>query len=121
MKRILIATDGSDSSNEAVDLGPRSSSEHGSTVYLVHVEPAVDIAPWSGFGMAAAAPHVASAQDRAPLDDAVARAEERGVPVIGELLTGGAVDDGRRFCRLPQRRSHRDGLAWTRSGRVARF
>ncbi len=93
MKRILIATDGSDSSIEAVDLGLELASEHGSTVYVVHVEPAVDIAPWSGFGMAVAAPHVASEQDRAPLDDAVARAEERGVPVIDELLTGVAVDE----------------------------
>jgi nucleotide-binding universal stress UspA family protein len=89
----LIATDGSDSSNDAVDLGLELASEHGSMVYVVHVEPAVDIAPWSGFGMAVAAQHVPSEQDRAPLDDAVTRAEERGVPVIDKLLTGPAVEE----------------------------
>jgi nucleotide-binding universal stress UspA family protein len=93
MKRILIAADGSDSSNDAVDLGLELASEHGSMVYVVHVEPAVDIAPWSGFGMAVAAQHVPSEQDRAPLDDAVTRAEERGVPVIDKLLTGPAVEE----------------------------
>jgi nucleotide-binding universal stress UspA family protein len=89
----LIATDGSDSSNDAVDLGLELASEHGSMVYVVHVEPAVDIAPWSGVGMAVAAQHVPSEQDRAPLDDAVTRAEERGVPVIDKLLTGPAVEE----------------------------
>ncbi len=93
MKRILIATDGSDSSNDAVDLGLELAAEHESTVYVVHVEPAVDIAPWSAFGMAAGVPHLTTEQDRAPLDDAVVRAEERGVPVIDELLTGVAIDE----------------------------
>jgi nucleotide-binding universal stress UspA family protein len=93
MRRILIATDGSDSSDEAVDLGLELASEQHATVFVVHVEPAVDVAPWSAFGMAARAPHVTTEQDRAPLDDAVARAEERGVPVIDELLTGMAVDE----------------------------
>jgi nucleotide-binding universal stress UspA family protein len=93
MKRILIATDGSDSSNDAVDLGLELASEHDSTVYVVHVEPAVDVAPWSAFGMAAGVPHLTTEQDRAPLDDAVARAEEHGIAVIDELLTGVAVDE----------------------------
>jgi nucleotide-binding universal stress UspA family protein len=93
MERILIATDASDSSNDAVDLGLELASEHDATVYVVHVEPAVDIAPWSAFGMAAGAPHVTTEQDRAPLDAAVTRAQQRGVEVIDELLTGLAVDE----------------------------
>ena len=93
MKRILIATDGSASSDEAVDLGLELASEHDATVFIVHAVPAVDVAPWSAFGMSAGAPHVETPQDRGPLDEALARADERGVSVTGELLTGTAVDE----------------------------
>ena len=93
MKRILIATDGSTSAEEAVELGLELASEHDSTVFIVHVVPAADVAPWSAFGMSAGAPHVETPADRGPLDEAVARAEERGISVTGELLTGTAIDE----------------------------
>jgi nucleotide-binding universal stress UspA family protein len=93
MQRILIATDGSGSADEAVELGLELASEHGANVFIVHVVPAADVAPWSAFGMSAGAPHVETPLDRGPLDEAVARAEERGVSATGELLTGTAVDE----------------------------
>jgi nucleotide-binding universal stress UspA family protein len=93
MKRILIATDGSASADEAVELGLELASENDATVFIAHVIPAVDVAPWAAFGASAGWPHVPSAEDRAPLDEAVARAESCGVPVTGELLTGVAIDE----------------------------
>jgi nucleotide-binding universal stress UspA family protein len=93
MKRILIATDGSGSADEAVELGLELASEHRAKVFIVHVVPAADVAPWSAFGMSAGAPHVETPLDRGPLDEAVARAEERGIFATGELLTGTAVDE----------------------------
>jgi nucleotide-binding universal stress UspA family protein len=93
MKRILIATDGSPSATEAVELGLELASENDARVYVVHAVPTADVAPWSAFGMSAGAPHVETPVDRAPVHDAVARAEERGIPVTGELLTGTAVDE----------------------------
>jgi nucleotide-binding universal stress UspA family protein len=93
MKRILIATDGSNSAEEAVELGLELASEHDATVFIVHVVPAADFAPWSAFGMSAGAPHVETSADRGPLDEAVARAEERGISVTCELLTGTAIDE----------------------------
>jgi len=93
MKRILIATDGSPSAIEAVELGLELASENDARVHVVHVVPSADVAPWSAFGMSAGAPHVETPVDRAPGDDAGARAEERGIPRTGELLTGVAVDE----------------------------
>ncbi|HEX6762126.1 MAG TPA: universal stress protein [Gaiellaceae bacterium] len=93
MKRIMVATDGSQSAEEAVEAGLELASEHEASVVLVHVVPAVDVAPWAPFSMAAGAPHVVSTEDRAPLDDAVDAAEARGIPVTGELLAGVAIDE----------------------------
>ena len=93
MKRILIATDGSPSAREAVELGLELATEHDARVYLVHVVPAADVAPWSAFGMSAGAPHVETPADRGPIDDAIARAEEQGIKVTAEILTGTAVDE----------------------------
>lgn len=92
MNKILIATDGSPSAEEAVDVGLELASEHGASVFIVHVAPAVDVAPWAAFGMAAGAPHDVLPEDRVALDQAVATAEERGVPVSGEVLRGVAID-----------------------------
>jgi nucleotide-binding universal stress UspA family protein len=93
MKRILIATDGSPSAEEAVELGLELASENDAEVFAVEVKPAVDVAPWAAFGMSAGAPHVPSPEDREALDDAMARAEARGIHVTGELLTGVPVDE----------------------------
>jgi nucleotide-binding universal stress UspA family protein len=92
MKRILIATDGSPSAEEAVDVGLELAREHDASVFIVHVAPAVDVAPWAPFSMAAGAPHDVMPEDRVALDEAVATAEARGVHASGEVLRGVAID-----------------------------
>jgi nucleotide-binding universal stress UspA family protein len=93
MQRILIATDGSPSARAAVDLGLELAVEHDAEPVFVHVVPAVDIAGAVGFGYTAALPHAVTAADRAPLDAALAAAEEAGVDARAELLRGVPVDE----------------------------
>ena len=45
MNRILIATDGSPSAQEAVDFGLELAADQGATVTFVHVVPAIDVVP----------------------------------------------------------------------------
>jgi nucleotide-binding universal stress UspA family protein len=93
MKRIVIATDGSPSSGEAVQLGLELCVEQGAEPVFVHVVPAVDIAGGVGFGYSTALPHPVTAADLAPLEDALARSQEAGVEASAELLKGDAVDE----------------------------
>lgn len=93
MKRILIATDGSAGSHDALKVGLDLACEHDAEVFVVHVVPTVDVAPWSGFGMAVAAPHDIDDRDRAPIEDALLSADERGVRVIAELVPGNPIHE----------------------------
>lgn len=93
MNRILVATDGSQSSAEAVAFGVELAREQDTEVIFVHVVPAVDIAPAMGFPMVGAVPHQVSDYDRAPLEKAVVYAAEHGTPAQSELLTGDTVDE----------------------------
>jgi nucleotide-binding universal stress UspA family protein len=76
MKRFLIATDGSASANEAVELGLALAAEQEAQVRFVRVVPSPPLA-----------------SDRAPLDDAAARARELGVGADTVLLLGDPVDE----------------------------
>ena len=93
MERILIATDGSASAEDAVDTGLEFAYERDAEVIVVEVVPAIDVVPWAAFGMGAGAPHEPTAEDRAALDTALAKAEAHGVKATGELLTGVAIDE----------------------------
>jgi len=93
MKKILIATDGSDEAREAVDFGLELADEHAAQVVFVHVAPAVDVVPTSGFGMTGAVPHELTEYDWSPLTDARALAEERGVDARTEMLRGETADE----------------------------
>jgi nucleotide-binding universal stress UspA family protein len=79
MKTILIATDGSPSSQEAVQFGLELAEEQGATPVFVHVAPAVDVLPTGGFGLTAAVPHQLSEYDWSPLNNAAALASELGI------------------------------------------
>ena len=68
MNKILVATDGSDSAAEAAEFGIELAAEHEAELILVHVVPALDIVPVSGFGIGGAFPHEPSIEDRALLD-----------------------------------------------------
>lgn len=96
MNKILIATDGSESSAEAVDLGLELAAEQEAAVIFVHVAPVYDLIPIPGFGMTGSAPrvpHPIDELDRAPLEEAEHRAEERGVGASSKLLVGNAADE----------------------------
>src|SRR6187200_1957718 len=71
MKRILVATDGSVSSTEAVRFGVELAAEHDAELIFVHVVPVFDVVPSTGFGLTGAFPHEPTRIDRELLDDTV--------------------------------------------------
>ena len=93
MERILIAVDGSPPSDDAMTFGVELAAEQGADVTFVHVAPILDVAPVMGFPIAAAAPHLISAEDRASLDRALIHAGEHGVVADTKLLRGDPVDE----------------------------
>jgi nucleotide-binding universal stress UspA family protein len=89
MKTILIATDGSPSALQAIELGLELAEEEDAQPVFVHVAPRKEFLPVVGIGMAPVAiPHELAEADKAPLDEAVRIAEERGLDVTTKLLTG---------------------------------
>jgi nucleotide-binding universal stress UspA family protein len=93
MDRILIATDGSPSADEAIDFGLELAADQGATVTFVHVVPALDVVPMSGFGLTGAVEHQLTESDTELLEDARARAEEAGVTAHTKLLRGEPADE----------------------------
>lgn len=88
MRRIVIATDGSSASQEAIELGLTLAAEQDAQAIVVHVVRPLDCAPVAAFGFTAALPHESSDADRAPLEAALAAAREHGVDVVTRLLAG---------------------------------
>jgi nucleotide-binding universal stress UspA family protein len=89
MKKILIATDGSPSAIQAVELGLELAEEEGAQPVFVHVAPTKDVLPVAGVGMVpVSVPHELVEADRDSLDEAVRIAEERGLEPTTRLLTG---------------------------------
>jgi nucleotide-binding universal stress UspA family protein len=93
MKKILIATDGSAASLEAVQFGLELAQEHAAEVTFVHVVPVLDRWFADGIGVPAAFPHQIDELDRKPLEDALAMAAERDIDAKAELLAGLPVDE----------------------------
>jgi len=93
MNRILIATDGSPASREAVEFGVEIAEEHDAAVVFVHVIPPMDRVPMSGFGMVGAVRHEPSEHDREVIEEAEAVAEQHGVRATTKLLCGNTVDE----------------------------
>jgi nucleotide-binding universal stress UspA family protein len=93
MKNILIATDGSPASLQAVQLGLELAEEQSAVAVLVHVAPAVDVVPMGGFGLSGGIPHELSRSDWSPLHEAFTLAMERGVEAKTEMLRGEAADE----------------------------
>lgn len=76
MKQILIATDGSPSAREAVDVGLELAREQGADVTFVHVT----------------GPHADRDEAEAPLRTAAPAAEAAGVSYALERISGDTVD-----------------------------
>jgi nucleotide-binding universal stress UspA family protein len=93
MKRILVATDGSVSSTEAVQFGVELAAEHDAELIFVHVVPVLDVVPSTGFGLSGAFPHEPTKADTALLEDAAAVALEHGLVSTTALLRGDTVDE----------------------------
>jgi nucleotide-binding universal stress UspA family protein len=95
MEKILIATDGSPSAHEAVEFGLELASEHGAEPIFVHVAPGIDVLPPAALGFAtpAGVHHELDEHDRAPLEDALKVAAEKGFEAKTELLAGNPADE----------------------------
>lgn len=96
MKKIVIATDGSASSTEAVEFGLELAAEEHADVIFVHVAPAVDVLPVAGYGFGGGsphAPHTIDVFDRSPLEDAERAAAHDGIHASSKLLSGNAADE----------------------------
>lgn len=94
MKRILVATDGSRSSTEAVAFAIELAAEQRTELIFVHVVPFMDIVPATGFGaIGGALPHEVSEHDRTLLDEAAASAAEHELVATTALLRGDPVGE----------------------------
>jgi nucleotide-binding universal stress UspA family protein len=93
MRRILVATDGSPSSREAVAVGVELAAEQRAELVFVHVVPAIDLVPATVYAIGGAFPHEPSKADFAMLEDAAAVAAEHGVFATTALLRGNTVDE----------------------------
>jgi nucleotide-binding universal stress UspA family protein len=94
MKKILVATDGSPSSLEAVEVGVELTAEHEAELIFVHVVPTLDVIPSTGFaGIGGAFLHEPTEHDREVLDQAVEVAAEHGVVATTAMLRGDTVDE----------------------------
>ena len=94
MKRILVTTDGSPSSTEAVAFGVELASEHEAELIFVHVVPTLDVIPAAGFGgIGGAFPHELTEHDHLLLEEAASVASEHGVLSTTAMLRGNTVDE----------------------------
>lgn len=94
MKSIVIATDGSPSAREAIDVGLELASEQSADVTFVHVLPADDYMVLGRGGPALPKPHhVEVDESETALRDAADAAEEAGVSYALERISGDTVDE----------------------------
>lgn len=89
---ILVATDGSPASQDAIALAVELATEHKSEVHFVHVVPTIDLAPPIAMGETGVAfPHEPTQRDYSLLDEAAAFAAVHGVAATTALLGGSAA------------------------------
>ncbi len=94
MKRILIATDGSASACEAVEVGVELAAEQGAEVTFVHVLPADEYVVTGRLGPTFPKPHhIDMDESELALREAADTAEEAGVSYALERIAGDTVDE----------------------------
>jgi nucleotide-binding universal stress UspA family protein len=94
MKKILIATDGSTSAYEAVDVGLELATEQGAEVTFVHVLPPDEyVAPGRSAPAVPRPHHVDMDESELALRQAAGAAEEAGVSYAVERISGNTVDE----------------------------
>ena len=93
MKRILVATDGSDAAVEATRFAIELAAEHEAELVIAHVVRSVDLVPATVMQIGGAFPHEPGTQDFELLEDAAALAAEHGVTATTVLLRGETVPE----------------------------
>ena len=94
MKRILIATDGSASAREAVEVGVELAAEQGAEITFVHVLPADEYIVTGRLGLSLPKPHhVDMDESELALREAADAADEAGVSYALERISGNTVDE----------------------------
>jgi nucleotide-binding universal stress UspA family protein len=89
MKKILIATDGSPSALQAIEVGLELATEQEAQAFFAHVAPGTEVLPVTGFAMGpVTVPHEVTDEDMEPLEQAVELAEEHGLRAGSRLLVG---------------------------------
>ena len=93
MQTIVIATDGSPASGEALAFGLDLARDEHAVAVVVHVAPRFDLVPTSLFGVVGSQTRVPTEAERGILDNALATAASAGVRARCELLTGDPADE----------------------------
>ena len=94
MKKILIATDGSASAHEAVEVGVELAAEHGAEVTFIHVLPPDDYLVAGRLGPVVTKPHDLEMDDsEIALRDAAEVAESADVAHTLERISGDTIDE----------------------------
>ena len=93
LKTILVATDGSHSSVEAVDFAVELAAEHHAEVIFVHVVPTLDLVNDGYDDASFALPHEPTERDRSLLENAAAVAAAHEVAATTALLGGPTADE----------------------------
>ena len=121
MDRILIATDGSPSAQEAVDFGLELAADQAATATFVHVVPAVDVVPRGGFGFTGAVPHELTRRDTelAGRGPGTGRGGRRDRPHEAVARRPGRRDRRVRRHRRCRRDRRRVARPWRRRQRAA--
>ncbi len=94
MKQIVIATDGSPSAWEAIDVGLEVASDQGAEVTFIHVLPPDDyIVPGRGGPVLARPHHLGMDESEVALSEASDAAEGAGVTYALERISGDTVEE----------------------------
>lgn len=97
MKRILVATDGSEAAVEATRCAIELAAEENAELVVAHVVRELDLVPGSVLQIGGAFPHQPDAHDFEVLRDAAALAQEHGVTATTVLLRGETVEEVVRY------------------------
>jgi nucleotide-binding universal stress UspA family protein len=100
VKRILLATDGSEPALEATRVAIEIAEEHGAELLVAHVVREIDVVPATVLQIGTVVPHRPAAHDLELLEDAAARAREHGVEATTVLLRGETVDELVRYASV---------------------
>src|SRR5689334_22468655 len=90
---ILVATDGSPSAHDATNFAIALAGAHDAELLVIHVVRTLDFVVDDIEEPGYAVPHEPAERDHAVLDEAVARATQRGVRTTTSLRLGSAVDE----------------------------